>query len=137
MRRLTLPKASRILKRRQYLYVSRCGVCRRGDQALLYVVSSRCSTRKLGITVSKKFGKAHERNFFKRVVREAFRQVRHDLPPCQIVVMPKGKQCFPDFHGLINDFTEHIPTALAKLTKRVNPGDGCNLKSEKYQSGPQ
>ena len=31
------------------------------------------SNAKMGITVTKKFGKAHERNRFKRIVREAFR----------------------------------------------------------------
>lgn len=46
---------------------------------------------KLGITVTKKYGKAHDRNRFKRMVREAFRA----LPPdwafsCEFVVRPKG-----------------------------------------------
>lgn len=137
MRRLTLPKASRVLKRRQYLYIAKCGVCHRGGQALFYIAPSRCASRKLGITVSKKFGKAHQRNYFKRIVREAFRRVRHDLPPCQVVVMPKGKQQFPEFHGLINDFTEHVPVVLARLAKKTNPGGVCSPKNEKYQIGLQ
>lgn len=44
--------------------------CHKGDS----------SNPRLGITVTKKFGKAHDRNRFKRVVREAFRQVQELLP---------------------------------------------------------
>lgn len=43
-----------------------------------YKSNSLTHTR-LGITVSKKHGDAHERNRFKRIVREAFRLSRDDL----------------------------------------------------------
>jgi len=44
---------------------------------------------KLGITVTKKFGRAHERNRFKRMVREAFRTQQHKLAAnCIVHVFP-------------------------------------------------
>lgn len=35
---------------------------------------------RLGITASKRFGKSHQRNRFKRIVREAYRLNNHQLP---------------------------------------------------------
>lgn len=45
---------------------------------------------KLGIIASKKFGKATERNRFKRITREAFRKVKSIFPKgTQLVVRPR------------------------------------------------
>lgn len=47
---------------------------------------------KLGMTVKKKFGKAHDRNRFKRIVREAYRQISHTFPKnLEINIAPRFK----------------------------------------------
>lgn len=48
----------------------------------LIVVEARANqtaVTRLGVTVSRRFGKSHERNRFKRIVREAFRASRGAL----------------------------------------------------------
>lgn len=53
-----------------------------------YKGSSLCP--RLGITVTKKYGKAHDRNRFKRLVREAFRKTQNLLPEdLEINVRPR------------------------------------------------
>ncbi|WP_375793929.1 ribonuclease P protein component [Chlamydia sp. 12-01] len=136
MQRSTLPKYARVLKRKQFLYISRSGSHCQGSQVIFHVAPSKYSgCCKLGITVSKKFGKAHKRNYFKRIVREAFRQQRHSLPACQIVVMPKNKQQ-PKFEELLQDFTQQVPEALnSKLAKnKPTTGVECSPKNEKCET---
>ena len=46
---------------------------------------------RLGITIARKWGKAHERNRFKRVVRDAYRQACCDLPyDLELNIHPRG-----------------------------------------------
>lgn len=47
---------------------------------------------RLGITVTKKFGKAHDRNRFKRIVRESYRLLRPQIrSSLDIIVRPRGR----------------------------------------------
>ncbi|WP_201456326.1 ribonuclease P protein component [Chlamydia sp. 17-3921] len=133
MHRLTLPKQARVLKRKQFFYITRSGSCCQGSQVVFYVLPLRYpSSCKLGITVSKKFGKAHKRNYFKRIVREVFRQVRHQLPNCQIVVFPKAHKRQPLFSNLYQDFIKCIPESFDKLKKNKLMTDAeCTPKNEK------
>ncbi|KAF3362103.1 Ribonuclease P protein component [Chlamydiales bacterium STE3] len=82
----TYPKSARLRYRRQFEQLARYGHRLKGQWIIVEVrltnrSKSYCVPR-LGITVTKKFGKAHDRNRFKRIVREAFR--------CCINLLPKG-----------------------------------------------
>ena len=67
---------------------------------------------RLGLSVSRKVGGATVRNRWKRLIREAFRLSRQDLPTgCDFVVRPQ-KNAEPDFHA--------IQTSLLALANRIN-----------------
>lgn len=65
---------------------------------------------RLGITITKKWGKAHDRNRFKRVTREAFRKIYPTLPKGLIInVHPK--------EGYQDLTPEEVETELKNLAK--------------------
>ncbi|MCB1085159.1 MAG: ribonuclease P protein component [Chlamydiia bacterium] len=51
-----------------------------GNKITLFHLRSSATETQLGVTIPKKWGKAHERNRFKRIVREAFRLLYPMIP---------------------------------------------------------
>lgn len=55
------------------------------------------ATARIGVVVAKKFVRtAASRNLIRRIVRESFRLLRVDLPPCDIVVRVSARLEKPD-----------------------------------------
>lgn len=77
---------------------------------IFFYLTEISSHPRLGITITKKWGKAHDRNRFKRVAREAFRKLYPTLPKGLIInVHPK--------EGYQDLTPEEIETELKNLAK--------------------
>lgn len=63
----------RLRTRREYQRISRSSKRAVAKYIIVDYQSNGKSLTRLGMTVTKKFGKAHQRGRFKRIVREAFR----------------------------------------------------------------
>jgi len=72
-------KADRILRRSEFLRLSRSGKKIQNKHFIITFSPGRFKRTRLGITVSKKVGKAVTRNRIKRFAREYFRQNRHNM----------------------------------------------------------
>lgn len=79
-RRLTFRRRARIRHAREFQRAFAHGVRRvRGPIALFGTPNELPQTR-LGLSIGRRLGPAVQRNRLKRLLREAFRHARHDLP---------------------------------------------------------
>lgn len=92
--RLKFSKKSRLLKAKEFATFSYKKSLAGAYITVIFSSSPSQSPPKLGIAVSKRFGKAHERNRFKRLVREAFRHSLSEMTSfdCLIKPLPKAKE---------------------------------------------
>ena len=84
MREFTFPKSSRLLKNSQFRAVMARRLSARDSGSpglILYARENDLNYPRLGISLSKSCGKAVVRNRLKRLLREAFRQNKHLIPP--------------------------------------------------------
>jgi ribonuclease P protein component len=85
-----LPKAARLLRRREFLAVQERGARLHAGKYLVLGLPNGCGHARLGITVSSKVANAVGRNRVKRWVREAFRAAAPELPPVDLVVIARS-----------------------------------------------
>jgi ribonuclease P protein component len=71
--RFTYTKAVRLRKRSEFIHTSTSGKRIQNKHFIAYFVLNHRKTSRLGITVTKRVGKAVERNRIKRILREYFR----------------------------------------------------------------
>ena len=92
-RRFLFPKSVRIRKRSHFLRLLKEKNRWKGIYVVIDFRFNESSLPKLGITVTKRFGKAVLRNRFKRLTREAFRTNLHSFPSSiEINVFPRDHQ---------------------------------------------
>ena len=76
-----------------------------GPYLVLYARKNRSESNRVGITVSKKLGKAHIRNRIRRRLREVYRLNEEKfLPGWDIVLVGRGKALDGDFAAITKSF---------------------------------
>ncbi len=90
--------------------------CTAGDDRLLvFGYPNGCDYPRLGVSVSRKLGGAVARNRWKRLLREAFRLSRPQLPAgLDLILIPRGN-AEPDLSGLMRS----LPRLAGRVARKV------------------
>ncbi len=115
MKEFGFPKSARLLKPIEFDRVFKRRCVASDEQIVLHAAIGATNAPRLGLVVSRKCGNAVVRNRWKRVLREAFRLVRAELPACDFCVVPRGKTV-----PSVADVQESFRAISLRLAKRLN-----------------
>ena len=116
------PKQVRLRKRREYLGVQRSRHRVVTTHFIVYGRGNRDGCARVGITVSRKVGRAHERNKIKRRVREAFRLNQSEMPTGWDLVLVarqgRGVGTFNEVESELLRAARELPSTSGKKHRR-------------------
>jgi ribonuclease P protein component len=112
-----LPKTKRLAKRREFLRVYEKGQKIVSRYVVLFFAANGLTHSRIGITATKKLGKANIRNRLKRWTREVYRRQREplgiDARPLDVVVNVKPNAA----DAVFADYSRDLVRALQRLAR--------------------
>ncbi len=123
LRSEALPKQRRLAKRPQFVRVYETGRKQFSRYAVLFFAGNDLQNSRIGITVTKKVGKAHIRNRLKRWTREVYRRQREplglDAQALDIVVNVKHGAAETSFQEYSRDLTRVLERIVTDAARRA------------------
>ena len=117
-----LPKQKRLAKRREFVSVYESGRKVFSRYLVLFFAGNDLPHSRIGITATKKLGKANVRNRLKRWTRETYRRQREplglDRHSLDIVVNVKPNAAATTFQDFDRDLTRGLERLVADASRR-------------------
>jgi ribonuclease P protein component len=110
------PARFRIRRQTDFDRVFDSGVVAADSVLVGYVSSNGLPHSRLGLSVSRKVGKAVVRNRWKRLIREAFRRCRDELPAGYDLVLRPRRGAPADYRAIL----ESLPRLVRRLVRRLS-----------------
>jgi ribonuclease P protein component len=115
----TLPKTTRLAKRREFLRVYESGRKLFSRYSVLFFSPNDLPHSRLGITATRKVGKANVRNKVKRWTREIYRTQRQpldlDARPVDLVINVKPNAADATFQQFSDDLVRALKRVASEL----------------------